>query len=76
MFPAKKRKEGKKNCDKSKTHSPPYLKSHPLFFFRHNEALKLLLCFDRHNFINFSIQNKLEMVGAMTDCLLAMHTII
>ena len=41
-------------------------------FFKHNEALKppYLVIVDT-NFINFSIQNKLEMVKAMMDCLFA-----
>jgi U3 small nucleolar RNA-associated protein 24 len=41
-------------------------------FFKHNEALKppYQVIVDT-NFINFSIQNKLEMVKAMMDCLLA-----
>lgn len=41
-------------------------------FFKHNEALKppYQVIVDT-NFINFSIQNKLEMVKAMMDCLYA-----
>ncbi len=41
-------------------------------FFKHNEALvpPYQIIIDT-NFINFSIQNKLEMVKAMMDCLYA-----
>lgn len=41
-------------------------------FFKHNESLKppYRIIVDT-NFINFSIQNKLEMVKAMMDCLFA-----
>jgi U3 small nucleolar RNA-associated protein 24 len=44
-------------------------------FFAHNASLKppYTVLVDT-NFINFSIQNKLEMVKAMMDCLLAKCT--